>query len=92
VQRILGYSPLEAGLAFLPVTAGIVIGSGLSQVLVKRFGARETTVFAMLLAVVLAQAQVGGALGLAILSTPAADKAASATGLSPPWRSPARRS
>ncbi len=28
VQEILGYSPLKAGLAFLPVTAGIVIGAG----------------------------------------------------------------
>jgi hypothetical protein len=25
VQEILGYSPLRAGLAFLPVTAGIVV-------------------------------------------------------------------
>ena len=32
VQDVLGYSPLKAGLAFLPVTAGIVIGAGLSQV------------------------------------------------------------
>ena len=31
VQEILGYSPLKAGLAFLPVTAGIVIGAGLAQ-------------------------------------------------------------
>ena len=29
VQQILGYTPLEAGLAFLPVTVGIVAGSGL---------------------------------------------------------------
>jgi predicted MFS family arabinose efflux permease len=50
VQRILGYSPLEAGLAFLPVTAGIVIGSGLSPVLVKKIGVRETTIIGMLLA------------------------------------------
>jgi EmrB/QacA subfamily drug resistance transporter len=64
VQRILGYSPLEAGLAFLPVTAGIVIGSGLSQVLVKRLGVRETTMLGMVIAAgglfVLAQASVGG--------------------------------
>ena len=30
VQEILGYSPLQAGLAFLPVSAGIMIGAGLS--------------------------------------------------------------
>ena len=34
LQRVLGYSPLEAGLAFLPFTAGIIIGAGLSQRLV----------------------------------------------------------
>ena len=31
VQEVLGYSPLKAGLAFLPVTAGIIIGAGLAQ-------------------------------------------------------------
>jgi predicted MFS family arabinose efflux permease len=64
VQSILGYTPLEAGLAFLPVTAGIVIGSGLSQVLVKKIGVRETTMLGMAIAAVglfvLAQAQVDG--------------------------------
>jgi EmrB/QacA subfamily drug resistance transporter len=40
VQEILGYSPLKAGLAFLPVTGGIMIGSGLSQALVPRVGVR----------------------------------------------------
>ena len=39
VQQILGYSPLEAGLAFLPVTLGIVGGAGIAQQLVKRIGA-----------------------------------------------------
>jgi EmrB/QacA subfamily drug resistance transporter len=64
VQRILGYDPLEAGLAFLPVTAGIVAGSALSQVLVKKIGVRETTMGGMALAAVglflLSQAEVGG--------------------------------
>jgi EmrB/QacA subfamily drug resistance transporter len=40
VQEILGYSPLKAGLAFLPVTGGIIIGSGLGQALISRFGVR----------------------------------------------------
>ncbi|WP_086738998.1 MFS transporter [Streptomyces glaucescens] len=31
VQNVLGYSPIKAGLAFLPVTVAIVIGAGLSQ-------------------------------------------------------------
>ena len=36
VQRVLGYSPIQAGLAFVPFTLGIVIGAGLSQALVRR--------------------------------------------------------
>ncbi|GEC08328.1 MFS transporter [Streptomyces spinoverrucosus] len=31
VQNVLGYSPIRAGLAFLPVTVAIVVGAGLSQ-------------------------------------------------------------
>ena len=41
VQEILGYSPLKAGLAFLPVTAGIVIGAGIAQQLIRRIGVRN---------------------------------------------------
>ncbi len=137
MQEILGYSPLDAGLAFLPVTAGIVFGSGLSQILVKRLGVRETTMLGMVIAAaglfVLSQAtvdgtylgtllpgllpmsigmgltfvpvtliattnvasedaglasglfntsqQIGGALGLAVLATLAADKSASLHGV-----------
>ena len=40
VQQILGYSPLKAGLAFLPVTAGIMMGAGIAQQGIKRIGAR----------------------------------------------------
>jgi len=40
VQEVLGYSPLKAGLAFLPVTGGIILGSGLGQALISRFGVR----------------------------------------------------
>jgi len=52
VQRVLGYSPLQAGLAFLPFTAGIIIGSVLSQQLIPRFGAREVPVIGLVIAVV----------------------------------------
>ncbi|MFF8321423.1 MFS transporter [Streptomyces bobili] len=31
VQNVLGYSPIQAGLAFLPVTVAIAFGAGLSQ-------------------------------------------------------------
>jgi EmrB/QacA subfamily drug resistance transporter len=53
VQRILGYSPLEAGLAFLPVTIGIIVGAGLaSQVLIRRVGVKPTVVGGMTLAAI----------------------------------------
>jgi predicted MFS family arabinose efflux permease len=50
VQQILGYSPLQAGLAFLPVTAGIVIGAGIAQDLIKRIGVRNVSVIGITLA------------------------------------------
>jgi EmrB/QacA subfamily drug resistance transporter len=40
VQEILGYSPLRAGLAFLPVTVGIGAGAAAAQQLIGRFGVR----------------------------------------------------
>ena len=136
VQQILGYSPLQAGLAFLPVTAGIAIGAGIAQQLVKRIGVRVTGAIGSLVAAfglylfsraqldgtylsdvlpaVIPQSigmglffvpitliattnvgaddaglasglfntsqQVGGALGLAVLSTLAADKTANVLG------------
>ena len=52
VQEILGYSPLRAGLAFLPVTAGIAVGAGIAQVLIKRAGIRNVAVFGIVLATV----------------------------------------
>jgi predicted MFS family arabinose efflux permease len=58
VQEILGYSPIEAGLAFLPVTAGIMIGAGAAQGLVPRIGVRNVGIVGMLMA----------ATGLALLS------------------------
>ncbi len=63
VQRVLGYTPLEAGLAFLPVTAGIGIGAGLSQPLVKKLGIRTTSVIGMTL----------GTIGMLLLVTSDAD-------------------
>ncbi len=64
VQEILGYSPLKAGLAFLPVTAGIVIGAGIAQQAIKRFGVRNVSIAGTSLAtaglVVLTQLPVHG--------------------------------
>jgi EmrB/QacA subfamily drug resistance transporter len=51
MQRVLDYSPLEAGLAFLPFTGGIIIGAGLSQAFVSKVGARELPIIGMVLAV-----------------------------------------
>jgi predicted MFS family arabinose efflux permease len=50
VQEVLGYSALRAGLAFLPVTAGIVIGAGLSQQLIPRVGVRAVGLVGMSIA------------------------------------------
>ena len=52
VQEVLGYSPLTAGLAFLPVTAGIVAGAGLSQQLIRRVGVRAVGIAGMSIAAV----------------------------------------
>ena len=52
LQRVLGYSALEAGLAFLPFTAGIIIGAGLSQRFVPKLGAREVPLIGMAMAIV----------------------------------------
>ncbi|MHB8341154.1 MAG: MFS transporter [Mycobacteriales bacterium] len=40
MQNVLGYSPLIAGLAFLPQTAAIIVGAQVSSRLVGRIGAR----------------------------------------------------
>jgi EmrB/QacA subfamily drug resistance transporter len=130
IQQVLGYSPLEAGLAFLPFTAGIIVGAAVTQVLAKRLAIHHVAIIGIVLAsaglALMAQAdakgtylgnllpaiipmsigmgmtfvpltliattgvrasdaglasglfntsqQVGGALGLAVLSTLAADK------------------
>ncbi|MBV9803697.1 MAG: MFS transporter [Solirubrobacterales bacterium] len=64
VQEILGYSPLRAGLAFLPVTGGIVVGAGLAQQLIRRAGIRNVAMVGIGLAtagmVVLARVPVHG--------------------------------
>ncbi len=44
VQEILGYTPLKAGFAFLPVTGGIILGSGLAQGLIPKIGVRPIAI------------------------------------------------
>lgn len=38
VQNVLGFSPLRAGLAFLPVSAVIAVGAGITSQLLPKFG------------------------------------------------------
>jgi EmrB/QacA subfamily drug resistance transporter len=58
VQEILHWSPLKAGAAFLPVTAGIIVGAGLAQQGIRRLGPRLLPMIGIALA----------ALGLVLLS------------------------
>ncbi len=50
VQEVLGWKPLKAGLGFVPVTVGIVIGAALSQQLIRRLGARLVPIIGIALA------------------------------------------
>jgi EmrB/QacA subfamily drug resistance transporter len=49
IQRVLEFSPLQAGLAFLPFTVGIAIGAGLSQWLMQSIGLRTTAAIGLVL-------------------------------------------
>ena len=44
IQRVLGYGPLKAGLAFLPFTAGIMVSAGLASSFAPRVGVRAVAV------------------------------------------------
>ena len=50
VQEILGFKPIKAGFAFLPVAVFIGVGAGTAQVLVKKLGVRANTLFGMIIA------------------------------------------
>ena len=52
VQNVLGYTPIQAGLAFLPVTVVIALGAGLSQRFLPRFGPKPFMLTGSALAVV----------------------------------------
>ncbi len=49
IQRVLGYGPLKAGLAFLPFTAGIMISAGLASQFAPRVGVRPIAAAGMIL-------------------------------------------
>jgi EmrB/QacA subfamily drug resistance transporter len=50
MQEILHYSPLRAGVAYLPITAGFAIAGGLASQLVTRIGTRPIVVTGCLVA------------------------------------------
>ncbi|MCX5384121.1 MFS transporter [Streptomyces sp. NBC_00083] len=50
VQNVLGFTPLRAGLAFLPVSAIIAVGAGLASQLLPKFGPKPFMVTGSLLA------------------------------------------
>jgi EmrB/QacA subfamily drug resistance transporter len=58
IQRVLGYGPLKAGVAFLPFTAGIMVSAGLASNFAPRLGVRIFAVTGMIL----------GAAGLLLLT------------------------
>ncbi|MDP9224817.1 MAG: MFS transporter [Actinomycetota bacterium] len=48
IQRVLGYGPLEAGLAFLPFTGGIMVSAGLASQFAPRIGVRPVAAVGMI--------------------------------------------
>ena len=48
IQRVLGYGPLEAGLAFLPFTAGVMVSAGLASQFAPRVGVRPVAALGMI--------------------------------------------
>jgi EmrB/QacA subfamily drug resistance transporter len=51
IQRVLGYGPLKAGLAFLPFTFGIVISAGLASRFAPKLGVRPVTIVGMIVTI-----------------------------------------
>ncbi len=47
LQQTLGFSPVQTGLAFLPLTAGIIAFSGVAQQIVGKVGVREVAMVGM---------------------------------------------
>ena len=52
MQEVLHYSPLKAGAAYLPITAGFAIAGGLASQLVTRLGTRPVVIAGCLLAAI----------------------------------------
>jgi EmrB/QacA subfamily drug resistance transporter len=52
IQRVLGYGPLKAGLAFLPFTAGIMVSAGIASAWGPKIGIRLVAAVGMVTAAV----------------------------------------
>jgi EmrB/QacA subfamily drug resistance transporter len=52
MQQVLQYSPLQTGLAYLPIAIIISVGAGLSQGLVKKVAAKPVLIAGLVLAIV----------------------------------------
>ena len=50
IQRVLGYGPLKAGLAFLPFTAGIMVSAGIASAYGPKIGIRLVAAVGMVIA------------------------------------------
>ena len=51
-QAVLGYTPLQSGLLFLPFSAGVIVSAALASQLLPRFGPRWVTASGFLLAII----------------------------------------
>ena len=52
IQRVLGFGPLKAGLAFLPFTAGIMVSAGLASQFAPRIGVRPVAATGMVVSTI----------------------------------------
>jgi EmrB/QacA subfamily drug resistance transporter len=52
MQQVLGYDPLEAGLAYLPLAGGIIVSAGVASQLTTRFGVKPVLIMGLLLTAV----------------------------------------
>jgi predicted MFS family arabinose efflux permease len=64
MQQVLGFSPLETGIAYLPLAGGIIVSAGLAAQLVTRFGVKPVLVAGLILTAIgllwFSQISVGG--------------------------------
>jgi EmrB/QacA subfamily drug resistance transporter len=51
IQRVLGFGPLEAGLAFLPFTGGIMVSAGLASKFAPRIGVRPIAITGLIVTI-----------------------------------------